>query len=91
MYYDHLCWAARNGYRVFDFGRSKRETGAFEFKRHWTEDMRELPYEIKLVRRKELPNFSPSNGRLQAPIEIWKRLPLGITRTLGPRLVRLFP
>lgn len=91
LYYDHLCWAAENGYRVFDFGRSKRNTGTFEFKRHWTEQMRALPYEINLVRRKELPNFSPTNTKFQAAMEVWKRMPLPLTRALGPHLVRLFP
>jgi FemAB-related protein (PEP-CTERM system-associated) len=91
MYFDHLCWAARNGLQRFDFGRSKKGTGPFEFKRHWNTVMRELPYEIVLVRRKELPNFSPANPRFELAIRLWQRLPLFLTRILGPRLIRLFP
>jgi FemAB-related protein (PEP-CTERM system-associated) len=91
MYYDHLCWAGRSGYKSFDFGRCKRDTGVFEFKRHWNTSMRELPYEIVLVRRKELPNFSPANPRFHLAIKLWQRVPLWITRLVGPRLIRLFP
>jgi FemAB-related protein (PEP-CTERM system-associated) len=91
MYYDHLRWAGGNGLRSFDFGRSKKDTGVFEFKRHWNTAMRELPYEIILVRRKSLPNFSPANPRLDIAIRLWRKLPLPLTRLLGPRLVRLFP
>ena len=91
MYYDHLRWAAQNGLREFDFGRSKRDTGTFEFKRHWNTTMRALPYELILVRRKEQPNFSPANPKFNLAINIWKRLPLALTRLLGPYAIRLFP
>jgi FemAB-related protein (PEP-CTERM system-associated) len=91
MYFDYLLWAARHGYRRFDFGRSKHNTGTFEFKRHWTTEMRELPYEILLVKRKELPNISPANPKFDLALKVWPRIPLGVTRLVGPRLVRLFP
>ena len=83
MYYDHLCWAGKSGYKSFDFGRCKRGTGVFEFKRHWNTTMRELPYEVVLIRRKELPNFTPTNPRFQLAIKVWQRLPLSLTRVIG--------
>lgn len=91
MYFDFLRWAGQQGYAEFDFGRSKKETGTFEFKRHWGTVMRELPYEVLLVRRKDPPNFSPKNPKFDLAIKAWQRLPLGVTRLLGPRLIRLFP
>jgi FemAB-related protein (PEP-CTERM system-associated) len=91
MYFDLLCWAGKNGYSTFDFGRCKRGTGVFAFKQHWDTTMRELPYEVLLVNQKEIPNYSPTNPKFQLAIKLWKHLPLPVTRTLGPRLVRLFP
>jgi FemAB-related protein (PEP-CTERM system-associated) len=91
MYFDHLLWAGRLGCSVFDFGRSKLNTGTFDFKRHWGTEMRPLPYEVLLLSRKEMPNFSPSNENFLPAIRLWRKLPLAITRRLGPRLVRLFP
>jgi len=91
MYYDLMCWAGQRGYRTFDFGRSKKESGAFDFKAHWGMEERDLPYEIILVRQKELPNFSPNNPKFQRAIQLWQRLPLPVTRTLGPFLIKLFP
>ncbi len=91
MYFDHLRWAGQNGYRIFDFGRCKRDSGTFEFKRHWGGAMRELPYEIILINRRSLPNYSPVNPRFQLAIKLWRNLPLAATRALGPALVRLFP
>jgi FemAB-related protein (PEP-CTERM system-associated) len=91
MYFEHLLRAARNGLRRFDFGRSKLNTGTFEFKRHWLTEMRELPYEVLLERRKELPNITPANPKFDLALRIWRRLPLFVTRLAGPPLVRLFP
>ena len=91
MYFDHLRWAGQNGFPIFDFGRSKKGTGPFDFKRHWNTVMRELPYEMILVKRTELPNFSPANPKFELAIRLWKMMPLPLTRLLGPRLIRLFP
>jgi FemAB-related protein (PEP-CTERM system-associated) len=91
MYYDHLRWASENGFPIFDFGRSKKDTGPYTFKTHWKTTMRELPYEIILVRRKTLPNFSPANPKFALPIKIWKCLPLPVTRMVSRVVFPLFP
>jgi FemAB-related protein (PEP-CTERM system-associated) len=91
LYYDQLRWAGKNGFKVFDFGRSKRDTGAFEFKKHWNTQMRELPYEIVLIKRKNLPNFSPANPRFRMAIRVWQGLPLPVTRLMSRFVLRLFP
>jgi FemAB-related protein (PEP-CTERM system-associated) len=91
MYYDHLRWAGRNGFDTFDFGRCKRNTGVFEFKKHWNTTMRELPYEIVLIKRKEIPNFSPANPKFKLPIRIWRTLPLAVTRAVSKVVFPLFP
>jgi len=92
MYYELMRWSGENGYRVFDFGRSKKESGgSYDFKSHWGMVERELPYEILLVRRKELPHYSPNNPRFRLFIGMWRRLPPWLTRLAGPFLIRLFP
>lgn len=91
LYYDHLRWAGQHGLRQFDFGRSKRNTGPFEFKKHWNTTMRELPYEIVLLRRKAVPNFSPANPRFQPAIRVWQNLPLPVTRVMSRFVLPLFP
>ncbi|MBV8843543.1 MAG: FemAB family PEP-CTERM system-associated protein [Bryobacterales bacterium] len=91
MYYDLMRWGGQNGYRVFDFGRSKRVKGSYDFKSHWGMVERALPYEVHLVKRKKLPNYSPENSAFRLPILLWQRLPLGLTKVLGPRLVSLVP
>lgn len=91
MYFDHIMWAGQNGYKVFDFVRSKVGTGPLEFKKHWGAAMRPLPYEVMLVKRREFPNFSQSNPKFDLAVRVWQRMPLALTRLVGPRLVALFP
>ncbi len=91
MYYDLMCWARRQGIAKFDFGRSKKESGSNDFKSRWGMQERDLPYEMLLVNRKELPNFTPNNPMFAWPIKVWQKLPLGLTRVVGPSLVRLVP
>jgi FemAB-related protein (PEP-CTERM system-associated) len=91
MYWELMRLAAKEGYKVFDFGRSRVGTGSYDFKRHWGFEPRPLPYQYLLVRAQSLPNFNPSNPRLQWAVEAWKRMPLGLTKWLGPRLTRYLP
>ena len=91
MYWELLESARQRGIRNFDFGRSKRDTGAYEFKSAWGMRERPLPYQFYLVRRKDMPDFSPANPRFNTAIELWKRIPFPVTKAIGPALVKLFP
>jgi FemAB-related protein (PEP-CTERM system-associated) len=91
MYFDHLLWAGQNGYKTFEFGRSKKGTGAYEFKTHWGTEVRALPYNIALVRGQEVPNYGPANAKFSLAINVWRHLPMPLTRALGPRLISMFP
>ncbi|MBV8819402.1 MAG: FemAB family PEP-CTERM system-associated protein [Acidobacteriaceae bacterium] len=92
MYFDLMRWSGANGYRLFDFGRSRKHgSSSYEFKAHWGMTVRDLPYEIMLIRRKDLPNYSPTNSAFDLPRRVWSALPLALTRAVGPALVRLFP
>ncbi len=83
--------AAQTGCRTFDFGRSKKDSGNFDFKKKWNPSIESLSYQVRLVRRKEVPNFSPTNPKFGMATNIWKKLPLGLTQVVGPRVVRWFP
>jgi FemAB-related protein (PEP-CTERM system-associated) len=91
MYWELMRKAAARGYSTFDFGRSKLGTGAFEFKRGWGMTMRPLPYRFFLVRARELPNLNPTNPKFELMIRVWKKLPLSVTRLLGPVIVKNLP
>jgi FemAB-related protein (PEP-CTERM system-associated) len=91
MYWELMRESCLAGYKVFDFGRSREGTGPYNFKRHWGFEPKPLAYQYMLVNGQDIPNFSPSNPRLRLFIESWKRLPLPVTKWLGPPLTRWLP
>ena len=91
MYWELIKWAGQQGFRTFDFGRSKKGTGSFAFKSQWNMSVEQLNYQVFLVKRKTVPNFSPVNPKFDKAIRIWQKLPLPVTKWLGPHVVRLFP
>ena len=88
MYWAVMKRACQQGYRLFDFGRSKRGTGAFDFKRHWGFEPTPLVYEYKLLRCSEPPAFNPLNPKYRTFIALWRRLPLSLASRIGPFIAR---
>ncbi|GAB3036054.1 FemAB family XrtA/PEP-CTERM system-associated protein [Bowmanella dokdonensis] len=86
MYYQLMCDAKAKGYEYYDFGRSKNDSGAFQYKKHWGMEPTPLHYQFHLVKAAELPNLSPNNPKYQLFIKLWQKLPLPISRALGPVL-----
>jgi len=91
MYWNLMSQSCAEGIRHFDFGRSKRGTGAFHFKSTWSMKMTELPYKYQLVKAKEIPHLSPIDPKFQLPIAVWKRLPFAWTKIVGPKLIPWIP
>lgn len=88
MYWMLMKYGCENGYRLFDFGRSKKETGSFSFKKRWGMAMSGLPYQYALFRRQSMPDTSPLNPKFAYGIEVWRRLPLPLTQAFGPLISR---
>ena len=88
MYWDLMCRAVERGCRSFDYGRSKKGTGAFSFKKNWGFEPTPLPYQYYLTGGGTLPDISPANPRYAMFIRMWKRLPLSVANRLGPLLAR---
>ncbi|HET9952699.1 MAG TPA: FemAB family XrtA/PEP-CTERM system-associated protein [Candidatus Eisenbacteria bacterium] len=91
MYWSLMIHGMERGDTLFDFGRSKRGSGSFDFKRHWGFEPTPLAYQYALVRQKELPDLSPKNPKFSLAIDLWKRMPLALATRVGPMLVRYFP
>ncbi|WP_373889644.1 FemAB family XrtA/PEP-CTERM system-associated protein [Massilia sp. MB5] len=88
MYWDLMQASADKGYRLFDFGRSKAGTGAFDFKKNWGFSAQPLPYEYQLYASSELPDVNPLNPKYQLFIKLWRRMPLALANALGPHIVK---
>lgn len=88
MYWEVMERARQRGIRVFDYGRSKRGSGSFDFKAHWGFEPEPLYYEYYLVRAGAMPNLSPTNPSYARAIRVWQRMPLWVTRVLGPAVAK---
>ena len=88
MYWEIMERARQRGCRWFDYGRSKIGTGAYDFKRNWGFEPEALHYEYFLVRAREMPNLSPTNPKYGRAIDLWRRMPLGLTQLVGPPLAK---
>ena len=88
MYWELMRRSCERGYRVFDYGRSKKGTGSFNFKKNWGFEPQPLYYEYFLVRAKQMPDVSPKNPKYRMFIHLWSKLPLSVSRVLGPLIAR---
>lgn len=88
MYWDVMRRSCQAGYRLFDFGRSKRGTGSFSFKKHWGFEPETLSYEYQLLRGGAIPAKNPLNPKYRLFINAWRRLPLPVANGLGPWISR---
>jgi FemAB-related protein (PEP-CTERM system-associated) len=88
MYWEVMRRACERGLRTFDFGRSKRGTGAYDFKRFFGFEPEPLHYEYKLLRRREVPRVNPLNPKYRALVALWRRLPLSVANRIGPPIAR---
>lgn len=77
--------------RQFDFGRSTIGDSHFEFKKQWGAVPDALHWEYLQVGGAALPDFSPASAKYRRAVAIWKRLPLPVTRLVGPHIVRCIP
>ncbi len=88
MYWDLMRRSCEAGYRVFDFGRSKRGTGAFDFKKHWGFEPEPLIHEYKLLGADAMPEINPNNPKYSLFISAWRKLPLPVANLVGPFISR---
>ena len=88
MYWEVMRRACEKGCTLFDFGRSKMGTGAFDFKKNWGFEALPLHYEYQLHRARTVAENNPLNPRYQFFIKAWRKLPLPLANALGPHIVR---
>jgi FemAB-related protein (PEP-CTERM system-associated) len=91
LYWRVIKDGCKQGYRHFDFGRSTWESNTFKFKKQWTPTPTQLNWQYHLNRASEIPSVNPDNPKYRFFISLWRKLPLPIANTLGPKLIRNFP
>ena len=91
LYWNLLCFAGAQGYRIFDFGRSTAGSGTHKFKMQWGTEEFPLYWNYWLRRGTELPQVNPQNPKYRLFIRVWQKLPVFLARWIGPRIARCLP
>lgn len=88
LYWETIKAACADGCTRFDFGRSTRHSGTYQFKRQWGAEEEPLYwYRIPTAARRLRSAVSPSAGG-EWLARMWQRLPLSFTRHIGPQIRR---
>ena len=90
MYWHLLERAAGRGQEVFDFGRSSDGSPTWRFKKQWGAAACPAEWQYHL-RRGSVGEMRADNPRYRRLIRVWQRLPVWVTRCLGPQVVRGIP
>ncbi len=88
MYWELMRRSCERGISIFDFGRSKLDTGSYSFKKNWGFEPQPLYYEYQLHKVKTMPDHNPLNPKYRLFIQAWQRMPLALANFIGPHIVK---
>jgi len=91
LYWNILKFACEQGYTQFDFGRSTQDEGTYKFKQQWGAQPVQCYWQYWLSSGDEMPEINPDNPTYQFAIRSWQRLPVPVTKWLGPKIVKFIP
>ena len=91
LYWEAIRRAIGRGLARFDFGRSQPGTGTYRFKEQFGAAPFPLAYQYVMGREGRVPTLADQKASFDLAVRLWQRLPLAVSRALGPRVRRLFP
>jgi FemAB-related protein (PEP-CTERM system-associated) len=90
MYWHLLERAVERKQSAFDFGRSSTDSNTLRFKKQWGAEPTPAEWQYHELEG-SVGTLRTSNPRYQRFIAWWKRMPLAVTRLVGPMIVRGIP
>ena len=91
MYWEVLKFAISENYTYFDFGRSSVDSGTYRFKKQWGSEPKQLYWHYWLASGGELPALNPNNPKYKLAINMWQKMPISLTKIIGPHIVKNLP
>lgn len=91
LYWEMIRDACVRGFKRYHLGRSTAESGAEDFKKKWNAASSQLYWYFYCPEGGEMPALNVDNPKYRFAIQVWRRLPLFVTRAVGPKLARLIP
>ena len=90
LYWHCLKRSVERGQKAFDFGRSSHDSGTFKFKQQWGAEAYPAVWQYCL-RKGDIGDVRPSSGKFNTVIAMWQKLPVWLTKIIGPEIVRGIP
>lgn len=90
LYWGFLQRTIETGLRVFNFGRCTPGAGTHRFKRQWGGVDEPLPWGAWMGDQPR-SRPSPDDSRYGIAVAAWRRLPLTVSKIIGPRIARFLP
>jgi len=91
LYWTMLKHSCEEGYRFFDFGRSTPREGTYKFKEQWGAVPRPLHWHRIALDGKPDAKQHSEKSKFDKAIQVWMKLPLPVTRTVGPWIRKQIP
>ncbi|MCH8533145.1 MAG: FemAB family PEP-CTERM system-associated protein [Saccharospirillum sp.] len=91
LYRQILGFAIDQGYHHFDFGRSTEGAGTYRFKKQWGARPVQHYWYYLSESGKAVADTNPDNPKYKLMIATWKRLPVWLTRIIGPGVIKNVP
>jgi FemAB-related protein (PEP-CTERM system-associated) len=91
LYWEMIQDACRRGFQRFHLGRSTADSGAEDFKRKWNADTMQLYWYNHRPDGGAQPELNVDNPKYRLAINLWRRMPLWMTRLAGPPVARGIP
>ena len=91
LYRRTLGEAVDRGYHHFDFGRSTMGGPTWRFKKQWGAIPRQLYWHYWTADGADITGPSTDSTTFRLASAAWRRMPVALTRRLGPTLVRGLP
>jgi FemAB-related protein (PEP-CTERM system-associated) len=90
MYWHLLKRAIERGKQQFDFGRSSQDSNTYRFKKQWGAQPSRSVWQYYL-RRGTISDMRPDSAKFRLATRVWQKLPVSLTRWIGPPIVRGIP
>lgn len=91
LYWHVLSHACEQQCKRFDFGRCTEGSATHRFKKQWGSQPVQLRWHYWISEGSEPPRLNPDNPKFRLAVAIWKRLPVWLTRLIGPPVVKFLP
>jgi FemAB-related protein (PEP-CTERM system-associated) len=86
LYWEAIRWGCSNGYKLFDFGRSSLGSGPYHFKKQWGAKEEPLYWQTLVRNGQTAVNLRPDDPKYQWLVQSWRRLPVALSKFIGPLL-----